>query len=284
MIESGLYPDSVSFLSVLTACSHHGLVEKALGYFNSMNQVYNLDPRKEHYVTMIDVLCRSGRFNEAENLISEMPFEPDEIMWSSVLNSCRIHKNQDLAKKAADQLFKMDALRDAAAYVNMSNIYAEAGKWENVAKVKKAMRERGVKKVTAYSWVEIDHKVHVFTANDRTHPQTEQIRRKIDSLVELMDKEGYKPDTSCTLQNSVHQSHLQERAGWKSLILKMRLELTSVHSGVFLALCAHQRPRRGALYGSKEDALDYVKWAKDVKLFDMLVQRFSSSWVMPFQD
>ncbi|XP_004235394.1 putative pentatricopeptide repeat-containing protein At2g01510 [Solanum lycopersicum] len=201
MIESGLYPDSVSFLSVLTACSHRGLVEKALWYFNSMTQVYNLDPRRKHYATMIDVLCRSGRFNEAENLISEMPFEPDEVMWSSVLNSCRIHKNQDLAKKAADQLFKMDALRDAAAYVNMSNIYAEAGKWENAAKVKKAMRERGVKKVTAYSWVEIDHRVHVFTANDRTHPQTEQIRRKINSLVELMDKEGHKPDTSCTLQN-----------------------------------------------------------------------------------
>ncbi|XP_009761187.1 putative pentatricopeptide repeat-containing protein At2g01510 [Nicotiana tabacum] len=201
MIESGIYPDSVSFLSVLTACRHRGLVEKALWNFNSMTQVYNLDARKEHYATMIDVLCRSGRFNEAEKLISEMPFEPDEIMWSSVLNSCRIHKNQDLAKKAADQLFKMDALRDAAAYVNMSNIYAEAGKWENAAKVKKAMRERGVKKVTAYSWVEIDHRVHVFTANDRTHPQTEQIRRKIDSLIELMDKEGYKPDTSCTLQN-----------------------------------------------------------------------------------
>ncbi|KAJ8554099.1 hypothetical protein K7X08_024777 [Anisodus acutangulus] len=96
---------------------------------------------------MIDVLCRSERFNEAENLISEMPFEPDEIMWSSVLNSCRIHKNQDLAKKAADQLFQMDALRDGAAYVNMSNIYAEAGKWENAAKVKKDMREQGVKKV-----------------------------------------------------------------------------------------------------------------------------------------
>ncbi|PHT85348.1 putative pentatricopeptide repeat-containing protein [Capsicum annuum] len=304
MIESGLYPDSVSFLSVLTACSHHGLVEKALGYFNSMNQVYNLDPRKEHYVTMIDVLCRSGRFNEAENLISEMPFEPDEIMWSSVLNSCRIHKNQDLAKKAADQLFKMDALRDAAAYVNMSNIYAEAGKWENVAKVKKAMRERGVKKVTAYSWVEIDHKVHVFTANDRTHPQTEQIRRKIDSLVELMDKEGYKPDTSCTLQNVNEETKIEslkyhsERLaiafalintpeGSPIIIMKNLRACVDCHAAIKVISKIFGREitvRDSTLYGSKEDALDYVKWAKDVKLFDMLVQRFSSSWVMPFQD
>ncbi|WMV21072.1 hypothetical protein MTR67_014457 [Solanum verrucosum] len=298
MIESGLYPDSVSFLSVLTACSHRGLVEKALWYFNSMTQVYKLDPRRKHYATMIDVLCRSGRFNEAENLISEMPFEPDEVMWSSVLNSCRIHKNQDLAKKAADQLFKMDALRDAAAYVNMSNIYAEAGKWENAAKVKKAMRERGVKKVTAYSWVEIDHRVHVFTANDRTHPQTEQIRRKINSLVELMDKEGYKPDTSCTLQN-VDEEMKIESLKYHSERLSIAFALINTPEGSPIIIMKNLRAcvdchaaikviskivgreitmRDSILYGSKKDALDYVKWVKDDKLFHLLVQRLLSSW------
>nr|GMD15176.1 putative pentatricopeptide repeat-containing protein At2g01510 [Ipomoea batatas] len=201
MIESGLHPDSVSFLCVLTACSHHGLVEAAQEYFSSMTQVYNLDPKREHYTTMVDVLCRKGRFDEAEKFITEMPYEPDEILWSSVLNSCRIHKNQELAQKAAEQLFKMDILRDAAAYVNMSNIYAEAGQWNNVASVKKAMRERGIKKVAACSWVEIGHIIHKFTANDRAHPQIEVIRRKIDSLGKQMEKEGYKPDTSCAIHD-----------------------------------------------------------------------------------
>ncbi|XP_050270648.1 putative pentatricopeptide repeat-containing protein At2g01510 [Quercus robur] len=201
MVQSGFQPDSVSFLSVLTACSHCGHIDKALQYFNSMTQVYKLVPKKEHYASLVDVLCRSGRFDEAEKLMAQMPFEPDEIMWSSVLNSCRIHKNQELAKKAADQLFSMEELRDAAPYVNMSNIYAAVGQWDNVGKVKKAMRDRGLKKVPAYSWVEIEHKNHVFSANDKSHPQMGDIMRKIDMLVKKMEKEGYKPDTGCALHN-----------------------------------------------------------------------------------
>ncbi|XP_073142535.1 putative pentatricopeptide repeat-containing protein At2g01510 isoform X2 [Henckelia pumila] len=201
MIESGLSPDPVSFLCVLRACSHRGLVDEALQYFNSMTETYKLVPRKDHYASLVDVLCRRGRFKEAETIMAQMPFEPDEIMWSSVLNSCRIHKNQDFAKRAADELFDMDVLRDAAAYVTMSNIYAEAGDWQQVSKVKKAMRERGVHKVPAYSWVEIQRKVHVFTANDRTHPLDEDIRKKIDFLEQRMEEEGYRPDLSCSLQN-----------------------------------------------------------------------------------
>lgn len=200
MVQAGFQPDSISFLGVLSACSHCGLVEEGLRYFRSM-EVYNLVPKKEHYASMVDMLCRRGQFNEAEKLMSEMPFDPDEIMWSSVLNSCRIHKNPELARKAADQLFRMEELRDAAAYVSMSNIYAAACQWDNVGKVKKAMRERGIRKVPAYSWVEIRRKVHVFSANDMLHPQMEEIRKKIDMLSKEMEKEGYKPDTSCVLHD-----------------------------------------------------------------------------------
>ncbi|XP_052489606.1 putative pentatricopeptide repeat-containing protein At2g01510 isoform X1 [Gossypium raimondii] len=201
MVQSGFQPDSVSFLSVLSACSHCGLVQEGLRYFRTMTRIHNLVPKKEHYASMVDMLCRSGQFNEAEKLMDEMPFDPDEIMWSSVLNSCRIHKNQELARKAADQLFSMEVLRDAAAYVSMSNIYAAAGQWDNVGKVKKAMRERGIRKVPAYSWVEIRHKLHVFSANDMLHPQMEEIWKKIEMLSKQMEKEGYKPDTSCALHD-----------------------------------------------------------------------------------
>ncbi|GMH06885.1 hypothetical protein Nepgr_008725 [Nepenthes gracilis] len=200
MVSLGLQPDSVSFLNVLTACSHCGLVEEGLQYFNYMTQLYHIEPRREHYASTVDVLCRSGRFDCAEKLMTQMPFEPDEIMLSSVLNSCRIHKNQELAEKIAGQLFNME-LRDAAPYVNMSNIYAVAGQWENVAKVKMAMRERGIKKVPAYSWVDIEHKMHVFSANDKSHPRWEDIMRKIQWLCRKMEEQGYKPDTSCALHN-----------------------------------------------------------------------------------
>ncbi|KAH9627167.1 hypothetical protein KSS87_018407 [Heliosperma pusillum] len=196
MISLGFHPDSVTLLSVLTACSHRGLVDDGIMYFNNMTEIYNVKPRREHYVTMVDILCRSGRFEQAKKIMAEMPCVPDEIMLSSILNSCRIHKNVELAKEVSEKLFNME-IRDAAPYVNMSNIYAASGQWDKVAKVKMAMRERGVKKVPGYSWVEINHKMHTFSANDKNHPRWEEIRMKIECLSKRMEEKGYKPDTSC---------------------------------------------------------------------------------------
>ncbi|KMT06853.1 hypothetical protein BVRB_6g151940 [Beta vulgaris subsp. vulgaris] len=200
MVSTGLCPDRVSFLNVLTACSHSGLVNQGIRYFNSITELYNMEPRREHYITMVDILCRSGRFGQAEKLITEMPFHPDEIMLSSILNSCRIHKNQALAEKVVEQLFDME-VRDAGVYVNMSNIYASTSQWDKVAMVKKAMREHGVRKPPAYSWLEINHKMHIFSANDTSHPRWEDIKKKIGSLSIRMEEEGYKPDTSCVVHN-----------------------------------------------------------------------------------
>ncbi|KAL1211239.1 putative pentatricopeptide repeat-containing protein [Cardamine amara subsp. amara] len=209
MIQSGLEPDSVSVLGILTACSHCGFVEQGREYFQAMSRIYGITPKRKHYACMLDLLGRNGRFAEAEKLIDEMPFEPDEIMWSSVLNACRIHKNPDLAERAAEQLFSMERLRDAAAYVSMSNIYAEAGKWESVRHVKKAMRERGIKKVPAYSWVEVNHKIHEFSSNDQTHPKRDEIMRKLNELTAEIEREGYKPDTSWVVQDIDEQMKIE---------------------------------------------------------------------------
>ncbi|EFH62199.1 pentatricopeptide repeat-containing protein [Arabidopsis lyrata subsp. lyrata] len=209
MIQSGLQPDSVSILGVLIACSHCGFVEQGTEFFQAMSPIYGITPKKKHYACMLDLLGRNGRFAEAEKLMDEMPFEPDEIMWSSVLNACRIYKNQSLAERAAEQLFSMEKLRDAAAYVSMSNIYAAAGKWENVRHVKKAMRERGIKKVPAYSWVEVNHKIHVFSSNDQTHPNGDEIVKKINELTTEIEREGYKPDTSSVVQDIDEQMKIE---------------------------------------------------------------------------
>ncbi|VVB09289.1 unnamed protein product [Arabis nemorensis] len=209
MIHSGLQPDPVSVLGVLTACSHCGFVEQGTEYFQAMSRIYGMTPKRKHYACMLDLLVRNGRFAEAEKLMGEMPFEPDEIMWSSVLNACRIHKNQGLAERAADQLFGMEKLRDAAAYKSMSNIYAAAGEWESVSHVMKAMRERGIKKVPAYSWVEVNLKIHVFSSNDKTHPKGDEIVRKINELTAEIEREGYKPDTSWVAQDIDEQMKIE---------------------------------------------------------------------------
>ncbi|KAL4571894.1 hypothetical protein LXL04_018661 [Taraxacum kok-saghyz] len=201
LVNSGVKPDSVSLVGVLKGCSHSGLVDEGIAHFASMTQKYKPSIKKEHYASIIDLLCRCGRFNEAEKIMEEMPFDPDEIMLTSVLRACRVKKNLDFAKKVADDLFKMDHLRDAGAYIIMSNIYAELGQWENVSKVKREMKNRGVKKLPAQSWIEINHETHVFTANDRIHPRITEIWDKIDELGKKMENEGYKADTSVILQN-----------------------------------------------------------------------------------
>uniref|UniRef100_A0ACD6A2K8 Uncharacterized protein n=1 Tax=Avena sativa TaxID=4498 RepID=A0ACD6A2K8_AVESA len=198
MLRYGFKPDSVTFLSVLSACSHNGLAEECMKYFELMENEYGISPWKEHYSSVIDTLGRVGRFDKVQKMLSEMPFGDDPIIWSSILHSCRIHGNQDLARVAAEKLFSMGPT-DATPYVILSNIYAKAGKWEDVARVKKTMRDRGLRKESGYSWVEFKHKIYSFSSNDQTNPMIAEIKDELKRLYKEMDKQGYKPDTSCAL-------------------------------------------------------------------------------------
>ncbi|KAK1626968.1 hypothetical protein QYE76_001283 [Lolium multiflorum] len=198
MLRYGFNPDSVTFLSVLSACSHNGLAEECMKYFELMKHEYGMSPWKEHYSCVIDTLGRVGRFDKVQKMLSEMPFEDDPIIWSSILHSCRIHGNQDLARVAAEKLFSMGPT-DATPYVILSNIYAKAGKWEDAARVKKTMRDRGLRKESGYSWVEFKQKIYSFSSNDQTNPMIAEIKDELERLYKEMDKQGYKPDTSCAL-------------------------------------------------------------------------------------
>ncbi|KAI3929708.1 hypothetical protein MKX01_025876 [Papaver californicum] len=198
--KSGLQPDQVTFLGILSACSHLGLVTEGLQYFYCMSRIYKLDPLRKHYTCVVDILARNGLFEEVEKMMAEMPYEPDEIMLTSILSSCKVHKNKELGIKTANQLFKMD-LRNGGAYVMLSNLYAEAGNWDEVAKVKKAMKDRGVKKVPAKSWVDIKQTTHNFLSNDKTHTQFSEISQKLEYLAKEMGKHGYRADTSCYNQD-----------------------------------------------------------------------------------
>ncbi|OAY78079.1 putative pentatricopeptide repeat-containing protein [Ananas comosus] len=196
MLRSGVEPDLVTFLSVLSACSHSGLVDEGLWYFELMTREFGLNPTKDHYACVIDILGRVGRFDEVEKLLSQIPFDSDQIIWNSILNSCRIHGHQELGQRAADKLFRME-LKDAAPFVIMSNLYAKSGQWEEAAKVKKMMRDRGVRKEPAYSWVEIKEKAYTFSSNDQTNSRISEIKSLLKNLSEEMEKDGYKPDIGC---------------------------------------------------------------------------------------
>eukprot|EP01018_Ginkgo_biloba_P026876 Gb_29534 [translate_table: standard] len=194
MQEIGIKPDHITFIVVLYACSHAGLVDKGHLYFDSMTQDHGITPRLDHYVCMIDLLGRAGCLDEANDLINAMPFEPDALVYKTLLGACRTYGNIELGERTADYILKLE-LQETASYVILSNIYAEAGKWDYVAMVRKIMKDRGVKKKPGHSWIEVRNRVHGFVVGDRSHPQTNEIYAKLDILTIQMKEVGYVPNT-----------------------------------------------------------------------------------------
>eukprot|EP01018_Ginkgo_biloba_P008465 Gb_26313 [translate_table: standard] len=147
-------PNLVTFVGVLTACCHAGLVDDGCQYFDAMSQDYHIVPAMKHYCCMVDLLGRAGRLDEALNFINKMPIQPDATVWGTLLGACTIHINIELGEHVAEQLFESDP-RNAAHYVALSNIYAAAGRWDGVEKVRKMMKDRKVVKMPGCSWIEM---------------------------------------------------------------------------------------------------------------------------------
>ncbi|WCJ24063.1 Tetratricopeptide repeat (TPR)-like superfamily protein [Euphorbia peplus] len=187
-------PNYVVFIAVLTACSHAGLVDEAWRYFNSMTQNYGIAPGIEHYTAMADVLGRAGKLDEAYNLLSRMD-RPIGSVWSSLLASCRVHKNVDLAEIVAKKIFEVDP-ENEGAYILLANTYAAARRWKDVVNLRALMKNKGIKKTRACSWIEVKNKVHAFMSGDRSHPDYDKINEALKVLLEKMEQEGYVPDTS----------------------------------------------------------------------------------------
>ena len=174
MLRSKERPDSVTMIGVLSACGHSGLVEEGRRYFQSMTEDHGITPSRDHYTCMIDLLGRAGHLKEVEELIKNMPMEPDSVLWASLLGACRLHKNVELGEWAAGKLFEIDP-GNSGPYVLLSNMYAEMGKWTDVFRVRRSMKDRGVSKQPGCSWIEIGRKMNVFLARDNRHPCRNEI-------------------------------------------------------------------------------------------------------------
>ncbi|KAK6154961.1 hypothetical protein DH2020_009209 [Rehmannia glutinosa] len=175
-------PNHATFVAVLRACAHIGLVDKALHYFNLMQNEYKLEPQLEHYSSMVDILGRCGRLIDALNLIQSMPFEADDVIWRTLLSICKMHGNVEVAEKAASSLLQLDP-QDSSAYVLLSNIYADAEMWGEVSKMRKIMRRCRLKKEPGCSWIELQSEVHMFLVGDKAHPRCDEIYENLDMLI-----------------------------------------------------------------------------------------------------
>ncbi|KAH9292649.1 hypothetical protein KI387_042166 [Taxus chinensis] len=168
MKETGLKPDRITFIGVLSACSHLGLADEGRQYFDSMSRDYAILPGMEHFACMVDLFGRCGCLERAENFISGMPFEPSSVVWRSLLAACRIHGNVEIGKRVAEYIFKLEP-EDDSAYVLLSNIYAAAGKWDEVKKLRNRMEDKEMKKEPGCSWIEVKNRVYIFFVEDRSH-------------------------------------------------------------------------------------------------------------------
>ncbi|KAF8399027.1 hypothetical protein HHK36_014893 [Tetracentron sinense] len=181
MKNSNVIPDKITFIGLLTACVNSGLVKEGLECFKEMTENYFCQPNQEHYACMVDLLGRAGHINKAIELIKTMPFEPDVRVWGPLLSSCKMHSETRLAEFAAEKLVSMEP-KNAGNYILLSNIYAAAGKWDGVAKMRGVLRDRGLKKIPGCSWLEIHGHVHEFRVADRSHPKSEDIYTLLRNL------------------------------------------------------------------------------------------------------
>ncbi|XP_058072092.1 pentatricopeptide repeat-containing protein At3g53360, mitochondrial-like [Magnolia sinica] len=198
MEDSGIKPNKVTILCVLFACSHGGMVNEGLLYFDSMKERYGLMPEMEHYACVVDILARVGRFDDAMEFINGMPINPTEMVWQTLLGACRVHGNVELGEIAAKKILSVRP-DYSATYVLLSNTYIETGSLSNGLSLRNVMKERGVKKEPGFSWIVIGGRVHKFFAGDQNHPRKEDIYAKLDELREKMKAMGYVPDVTASL-------------------------------------------------------------------------------------
>jgi pentatricopeptide repeat protein len=200
MREEGVQPDDTTFVCLLSACSHSGLVDEGLRFYSSMSTVYMISVNLQHYTCMIDLLGRAGRLHEAENMVLAMPYKPQVAAWMALLGACRIHGNVEMGERAAKQVLELEP-ENAAGYVLLSNLYTATGNRDLSENIERQRKERSVKKHPGRTWIEVDNEVHTFVVDDQHHPQMIEIHAEFKRLSGLMHDAGYVPDTNFVLHD-----------------------------------------------------------------------------------
>ncbi|KAL4331521.1 hypothetical protein AHAS_Ahas13G0508400 [Arachis hypogaea] len=188
----GLVPDEYSFLAMLTALYNAGMFLQADQWLTRMKVDYGLQPTLAHYTCLVGAMARAGHLEQAERVALTMPYEPDAAVWRALLSACAFHGEADKAWSMAKRVLELEPLDDSA-YVIVANVLSAAGRWDDVAELRKMLRDRRVKKQGGRSWIEVQGKVHVFAAGDWKHERSAEIYRKLEEIMGEIEKLGYVP-------------------------------------------------------------------------------------------
>lgn len=229
MLKEGLEPDDVVYVSVLSACSHAGLINEGLEFFKKMQYEHGIETTVQHYGCLVDLMGRAGKLNEAVEIIKSMPIRPNDVIWRSLLSACRVHHNMEIGNIAAEKLFHLNS-HNPGDYLVLSNIYARAQKWDDVARIRSEMVSRGLNQTPGFSLVEVQRKVYKFVSQDMSHPQWNQVYEMIHQMEWQLRFEGYSPDTSQVLLD-VNDEEKRERLKYHSQKLAIAFALVHTPQG-----------------------------------------------------
>jgi len=190
MIRAGMKPDNITFVAILSACSHAGLVAAGRNIFYQMARKFSIEPNVEHYACMVDLLGRAGLLKEATDIVRNMPIEPNEYIWGALLNSCRMYRDVNIAEETASQILTLKS-KITGSIMLLSHIYAANGRWDDFARVRVSARTKGLKKVPGQSWIEVRKKVYMFSAGNSVHLSLDEVYVILEELALHMASENY---------------------------------------------------------------------------------------------
>ncbi|XVE51540.1 hypothetical protein DITRI_Ditri02bG0050100 [Diplodiscus trichospermus] len=239
MIRDEVDPDEITFTGLLSACSHSGMLQKGRCFFEYLSQYKSTALKLQHYVCMVDVLGRCGELKEAEELIKNMPIKANATVWLALLSACRTPSNLEVAEKAAKSIFDLEP-HCSAAYVLLSNIYASAGKWSDVSRMRVRMKQRRIVKQPGHSWVTLKGTRHEFVSADRSHPLSGKIYQKLDWLGGKLKEFGYVPDERFALHD-VEDEQKQEMLSYHSERLAIAFGLVATAEGSTITVMKNLR-------------------------------------------
>ncbi|KVI06305.1 Pentatricopeptide repeat-containing protein [Cynara cardunculus var. scolymus] len=195
MLAERIEPNDVTFIGVLCACSHAGLVDKGRGLFVSMNRDFEIEPRIEHYGCMVDILGRAGLLDEAYQFIQNMPMKPNAVIWRTLLASCKVHKSVRIGEESLKQIMSLEPVH-SGDYLLLSSIYASVGRSEDALRVMGEMKKNGIKKSPGCSSIEVDGLIHELFAEETAHPESEKIYAATEKMMKQIKLAGYVPNTA----------------------------------------------------------------------------------------
>lgn len=236
MEGENIRPDPVTFIGIITACSHCGLVEQGRKYFNLMKKGFSIQPQLEHYGAMVDMFARAGLLKDAYSTINDMPMEPDVVIWRTLLSACRTHKNSELGEFVVGKMKHLSS----GDYVLLSNIYCSSKEWDNAETVRHTMNKKRVHKSIGKSWVELHGSIHHFKAGDRSHLDTESIYRVLEALTRRSRMEGYVPVPDLVLMD-ISEEEKAENLNYHSEKLALAFAILKSSPGTEISIYKNLR-------------------------------------------